>query len=168
MNMKDHILAALQECYQAWEKMLSGQDETHLTTPFEPGGWSVKDEVAHLMAWQQRSIARLEAAHNDREPQFPTWDAQADPESLGATDTDRTNAWIYAHYRDWTWLQVYRAWREGFSRFLALGAGIPEPDLLSANRYPWLENHSMAFILEASYDHHQEHYEKLVERLQGG
>ncbi len=163
MNMKDHILAALREQLEAWEDLLSSLDETRLNTPLESSGWSPKDEIAYLMAWQQRSIARLEAAHTGREPQFPTWDPQVDPEMLGATD--QTNAWIYNHYRGWTWQQVYQAWRDGFNRFLALGAVIPEPDLLAANRYPWLERHSLAFILEASYDHHQEHLEKLMERL---
>jgi hypothetical protein len=163
MNMKDHILAALQEQYQAWETILAGLDESRLTTPLEPGGWSPKDIMAHLMAWQQRSIARLEAAHADREPQFPAWDPLVDPEDYGVTD--QINTWIYSYYRDWTWLDVFQAWRDGFNHFLALGTGISEPDLLSADRYPWLEGYSMAFILEASYDHHQEHYEKLVEWL---
>lgn len=28
-------------------------------------------------------------------------------------------------------------------------------------RLPWLKGYSLAFILVASYDHHQEHFEKL-------
>jgi hypothetical protein len=165
MNMKDHILAALQEQFETWERLLVGLDEDQVAAPLLSSAWTTRDVVAHLMAWQQRSIARLEAAHSGGEPRFPTWDPQADPEALG--DTDATNAWIYEHYRDWTWPQVHQAWQAGFNRFLALGEGVPERDLLATNFYPWLEGYPLYFILVASYDHHQEHWEALVEGLQG-
>jgi hypothetical protein len=46
-------------------------------------------------------------------------------------------------------------------QFIQSGEGISEKDLLDSGRYPWLGGYSLAFILIASYDHHQEHYEKL-------
>jgi len=36
-----------------------------------------------------------------------------------------------------------------------------EKDLLDGSRYSWLKGFSLAFILVASYDHHQEHLEKM-------
>ena len=42
-------------CWQGWRKK-------RITAGELPDGWSVKDLVAHLMAWRQRSIARIEAA----------------------------------------------------------------------------------------------------------
>jgi len=50
-------------------------------------------------------------------------------------------------------------------RFLELGEPILEKDLLDGDRYPWLKGYSLAFILVASYDHHQEHLEKLRDWL---
>jgi hypothetical protein len=46
--------------------------------------------MAHLMAWQQRSLARLEAALQNRQPQFPGWSETLDPES--DADLDQVNA----------------------------------------------------------------------------
>lgn len=164
MNMQDHILGALREQFDRWEELLTTMSEEQITAPLLPSTWSTKDLVAHLRAWQQRSIARLEAAHLNREPEFPRWLADPDPDSEGGTD--QTNAWIYAANRELGWSQVHQDWREGFLRFLELGQGVSERDLLDTGRYPWLQGYSLAFILVASYDHHQEHLEKLLAWLQ--
>ena len=158
MNMKDHILTALREQFHRWEELLAGMSDEQITAPRLPSHWSIKDVIAHLCAWQQRSIARLEAAQLDREPEFPQWLPELDPDSEGTTD--QTNAWIYETYCEQPWSTTHQDWRAGFQRFLDLGAGISEKDLLDAGRYPWLDGHPLAFILLASYDHHQEHLEK--------
>jgi hypothetical protein len=164
MNMQEHILAALREQFNRWEELLATMSEEQVTTPHLPSTWSLKDVIAHLRAWQQRSIARLEAARLNREPEFPRWLAGLDPDSEGTID--QTNAWIYAANRERPWSQVHQDWREGFLRFLELGQGVPERDLLDTGRYPWLQGYSLALILVASYDHHQEHLDKLLAWLQ--
>jgi uncharacterized glyoxalase superfamily protein PhnB len=159
MNMKEHILTALKEQFNRWEELLTGMSDEQISAPQMLAGWSIKDVVVHLWAWQQRSIARLEAALFDRVPEFPQWLAGVDLDS--EDNTDQINAWIYETYREQPWSGVYPNWQKGFLRLLELGAGISEKDLLDADRYPWLAGHPLAFILLASYDHHQEHLEKL-------
>jgi len=56
-------------------------------------------------------------------------------------------------------------WKDGFLRFIELGNEISEKDLLDGDRYLWRKEYSLAFILVASYDHHQEHIEKLIDWL---
>src|SRR5947208_3318623 len=70
MNMKTHILTALKEQVDHWESLLAEMNEEQITAPQLPSTWSVKDIIAHLRAWQQRSIARLDAARLNREPEF--------------------------------------------------------------------------------------------------
>ncbi len=43
---------------------------------------------------------------------------------------------------------------------------VSKRDLLDGDKYPWLHGYSLAFILVASYDHHQEHHEKLTAWMQ--
>jgi len=159
MSDKHQILTTLRAEFTRWEDLLASLSEAQITAPLLPGNWSIKDVIAHLRAWQQRSVARMEAALLDREPQFPTWPAQFDPEAEGQPHD--LNAWLYATYRDQPWSSVHRDWREGFLRFLELGEAIPEKDLLEAGRYPWMEGYPLAFILQASYEHHQEHEDYL-------
>ena len=77
-------------------------------------------------------------------------------------DADRVNDRTFETQRHKSWSKIHQNWRNGFLRFLELGHQISERDLLDGDRYPWLNGYSLAFILVASYDHHQEHLEKLT------
>lgn len=164
MYMKTHMLAALREEFDQWEKMLAGLPEAQITAIPQPGELSIKDEIAHLWAWQQRSIARLEAGLNNVEPKMPDWLPDVSPES--EENTDQINAWIYETFCARPWSEVYQAWHSGFLRLLTLGEALAEPALLDASRYGWLNGYSLADVLLGTYDHHQEHLEKLLARLQ--
>ncbi|HEX7974864.1 MAG TPA: ClbS/DfsB family four-helix bundle protein, partial [Anaerolineales bacterium] len=127
-----------------------------------PSEWSIKDVMAHLMTWQQRSIARLEAALYHRVPEFPRWPENLHPDS-DDEPPDQINAWIYDTNRDRPWASVYRDWREGFLRFLELGEAIPENDLLEVGKYPWMEGYPLSLVLLSSYEHHHiDHLEPLL------
>ena len=163
MNMKAHILAALREEFDSWEEMLASMDERQITTPHFDFDWSIKDVMAHLWAWQQISITRMESGVLDREPEIPKWIV-----SLGEDweeDANRVNALTFETNHEKPWSEIYQNWREGFLRFLESGEPISEKDLLDGDRYSWLKGYSLAFILVASYDHHQEHLEKLLDWL---
>jgi hypothetical protein len=160
MNMKEHILAALRENFDQWEELLASLSEEEITTPHFDFDWSVKDVMAHLWAWQQISIARMKGGVQNHEPEFPKWIL-----SLGDNweeDANRVNALTFERNHEKPWSEIYQNWKEGFLRFLELGNKISERDLLDGDRYTWLNGHSLAFILVASYDHHQEHLEKLM------
>lgn len=170
MYMKTHILAALREEFNHWEKVLAGLSEAQLTATPQPGELSIKDEIAHLWAWQQRSIARMEAGLNGEAPKMPPWwpditVTRPNASSAHEENTNQINARIYETYRDHPWAAVYVQWRTGFLRFLEISEQIPEPALLDASRYGWLNGYSLADVLLGSYDHHQEHLEKLLARL---
>jgi len=164
MNMKEHILAALREQFNSWEELLASLSEEQITASHFDFDWSIKDVIAHLWAWQQISIARMEGGFLDREPVLPKWIV-----NLGEDwedNADRVNALTFETNHEKPWSEIHQNWKEGFLRFLESGKPIPEKDLLDGDRYPWLKGYSLAFILVASYDHHQEHLEKLQSWLQ--
>jgi Protein of unknown function (DUF1706) len=165
MHMKQHILAALREEFDAWEALLGGLSEEQALAPQLPSSWSLRDELAHLWHWQQRSIARLDAARLGRDPEYPAWPAGLDPEQPGATDL--INDWMYQSSRSLPWALVHERWRAGYLGFLEGGAAISERDLLDSSRYAWMDGYPLACVLLASYDHHHEHYEKTVDWLRG-
>ena len=161
MNDKAQLLKTLREEFDRWEELLGGLSEKQIIAMNLPGNLSIKDVISHLRAWQQRSIARLEAALLNKEPEFPNWPAELDPES--EQDLDKTNAWIYQTYHERPWTNVHRLWREGFLRFLELGEAIPEKDLFDTGKYAWMPGYSPADVLTASYEHHhQDHLEPLL------
>jgi len=164
MDMKTHLLAALHEQLGRWEDLLAAVGRREVpaerlyASPDLPGGWSVKDVLAHLAAWQQRSLTRVVAAADGRVPERPAWlPADVDPEG----DVEQVNDAIYAANRDRSWADVHAGWRAGFLNLLEAAEAVPERDLLDDNRYPWLAGHSLAAVLLGTYDHHREHYEEL-------
>lgn len=161
--MKEHILTALREQFNRWEEVLASLGEEQITAPRYDFNWSIKDVMVHLWAWQQISVARMEAAVRNQEPEFPRWLAELDGD--WEENARQTNAWIYETYHEKPWPAVYQNWREGFLQLLELGEPISEKELLDGDRYPWLKGYPLAFILVASYDHHQEHLEQLLAAL---
>ena len=163
MNMKEHILAALQEQFNSWEALLASLSEEQITNPQFDLNWSIKDVMAHLWVWQQISVARMEGGLHKREPEYPKW--IVDIGEYWEENADRVNDLTYQTNREKPWSEVYQNWRIGFVRFLDLGNEISERVLLDGDQYAWLKGYSLAFILVASYDHHQEHLEKLTDWL---
>ncbi len=171
MSMQSHMLAALREEFDRWEAVLARLSEEQITAAPQPGELSIKDEIAHLWAWQQRSLARLEAGKNESEPAMPVWWPDATvtrPEDADDHEafTDAVNAQIHATFRDHSWQAIHEQWRADFLRLLEVGAAIPEAALLDPSRYSWLNGYSLADVLLGTYEHHHhEHLEALLARL---
>lgn len=164
MSMQDHILAALREQFHQLDTLLTSLSDEQINAPNFDLDWSIKDVVNHLWGWQQVSIARVNAGVLDRQPAFPDWLTQVP----GGWDEDsnQTNAWIYKSFHNQSWTEVHEKWKSGFLQLLDAGAQLTERDLLDGDRYAWLNGYSLASVLVASYEHHQEHLEKLMIWLQ--
>jgi hypothetical protein len=160
MDDKQQMLANLKDEFNRWEALLAGMSEEQITTPDPASTWSIQDVIGHLRAWQQVSIARLQAAQLDKEPFYPDWLAGSDPES--DEDLDHFNARIYAAHHQRPWPSVYQDWRQGFLRLLQLAETTPEQNLSDATKYPWLNGYPLFAVLEGSYNHHTEHREELL------
>lgn len=163
MNMKEHILVAMREQMERWDALLASLREEQILAPNFDLDWSIKDVIAHLWAWQQISIARMEGGLQNREPDYPSWIVE-NIENW-EEDSDRVNALTFDYYHQKSWFEIHRIWKDGYLRFLELGGKFSERDLLDGDKYPWLHGYALAAILISSYDHHQEHYEKLTNRL---
>ena len=163
MPDKQQLLATLRAEYNRWQPLLDGLNGEQAASAL-PDGLSVKDVTGHLHAWQQISVARLEAGAAGGEPVLPAWLGGLQPDV--EENLERINATIHATYRDQPWPQVYETWRSGFLRLLDLAAAIPERDLFDAQRYAWLEGYSLADVLRGAYEHHHdEHYTPLITAL---
>jgi len=159
MNDTNKILVMVRQELDRWEELLASFSQQEVVAPRSPSIWSIKDVVAHLMAWQQVSIARLEAGRRGDQPVLPAWLSGEDPDS--EEYLEQFNRAIYEGHRQEPWEQVHQEWRDGFLSLLELAAEIPEADLLDANKFPWLAGYPLLAVLEGTLGHHREHYEAL-------
>ncbi|MDK2980168.1 MAG: hypothetical protein PWQ55_515 [Chloroflexota bacterium] len=155
MSMQAHMLIALREQMHDWQVVLEGAAQERAVMPLAGSDWSLKDVVIHLWAWQQRSLARLEAALNGGQPQFPDWPKQYSPDT--DPSVDGLNAWIRDTYKDRTWEQARADWLAGYQRLIELAGRFAQRDLFDDERYPWMDRYPLAAVLTGTYDHHLEH-----------
>lgn len=143
--------------FEAWAEMLSSWSAEQLTAPVLHDGLSIRDVVAHLAAWQQRTVARLEGALRDHAPRFPEWPVEL--EEVETVDSvDRANAWILETHRDWPWADVYEMWRTGYLRFLELLREIPDEDVRPGGKLAWVAEYQPLDEHSDEFDyHHAEH-----------
>ncbi len=145
--------------FQAWDALLKSKSVSEITSQSRPSQWSLSQVIAHLMAWQQISIARVEAALTNSEPAFPPWLGGADP-YYAEDHVDEFNAAIQRFHRGRSWPDIHQDWTGGFLRFLQLSETVSEEAMFDAVRFPWLNGYPLSAVLEGSLEHHQEHLDR--------
>jgi SAM-dependent methyltransferase len=162
-SSKQALVASLRAVFADWESLLAEKTEAAVCAPLRPGGWSIGGYLTHLFAWQQISVARMEAALRDTEPDYPAWLGGADP-FHAEEHTGEFNARIQAAHAGRSWPERYRDWRAGFLRCIELAEAIPPALLADKDRFAWLKGHALAAVLEGTCEHHREHLEHLAPR----
>ncbi|MFX1254302.1 MAG: ClbS/DfsB family four-helix bundle protein [Promethearchaeota archaeon] len=156
---KKQSIGLLREIFNSWNDQLSKMTENQVVVKRFQSNRSIKDDLAHLWIWQKISVARMEGALNNKSPNLDWWPDEFDPES--EADLEKINEWIYEINMKKSWSNVYKDWKEGFSRLISLAEKINENDLLNPEKFPWLKGYPLIAVLQGSYDHHAEHLEKL-------
>ncbi len=151
---KTELLPAMQKGWDDLWAYLDTLSEAQLTQLADLGGWTIKDHVIHLAAWEGsmndvlEKRPRWEALHVS----FPTWQTH---------DFDPINAEIYAYNRDLTWAQVKQTFQQAHSELIRRIQAFSESDLQRPyNNYQPSSaatdtiTHRLAI---ASYDHYAKH-----------
>ncbi len=155
---KNELIEELKKEYSRWLILLQGFAEDELTRYLPGESLSTKDKVAHLFAWQQLSIARLEAAIQGHDPIIPPWLISSQPDT---DDVDQDNEQIFQMYLSNSWQEIFTLWRTGFEHFISLCSLLQEEDLFKTGKYPWLPEYALADVLTGSLEHHREHFDLL-------
>ena len=145
---KRELLDLIHRSRGALEQQIDGlNDETLTRAP--AGGWSVKDHLAHIAAWERFVLARL-AGSSEAEA------FDLDAAELMRMNTDGVNAILYRRSRDLLPVRVRDEFRASHQALLDAPAAIDEARLFQsvAEDDPrlWMEK-----IANDSYRHYAEH-----------
>jgi hypothetical protein len=160
MDKKVELIATARAMADSWESFLNGLGQAQLTASGSYAVWSVRDVVAHLNAWQQLSIARLQASLSNGEPQMPGWVQGRDPDLEELTE--EFNQRIYQAGCRLSWQASCQDWKNGSLYFLELAEAIPPENLFASGRFPWLKGYPLAAVVEGWVGHHREHLDALL------
>jgi hypothetical protein len=94
------------------------------------GGWSVKDILGHLIAWQQMNLSWYAAGQRGEAPAVPA-------PGLTWQDVRRLNALIYRKQHRRPLRDVLRDYETYHGRMLELVRVVPDRDFVQVGRYAW-------------------------------
>jgi hypothetical protein len=152
---KEDVVARLDRERESWRSLVEDVGPDRMDEPGPMGEWSFKDLAAHLFAWRERTIGRLEAVGRGDAPPPAPW-----PAELGEDEDDPINAWIREQYRDRPVAGVLRDVDESYARLRAAIERLDEEVVFTPGRLPWLAGESLA---EASlYSHFLDEHEPSV------
>jgi hypothetical protein len=152
---KKEILNNLKSEYSRWMVLLGDLTENEISQNLPGENLTIKDKVAHLCAWQELSIARLDAAIHRHVPVNPAWLVSEDPDT---GDVDQDNERIYQMYQRFPWQEIYSKWSSGFELFIALSELVSEDDLFVVGKFTWLPEYALADVMIGTLEHHREHF----------
>lgn len=117
---KATVLEKVQRAYEQLNTLLAPLSEEQKTTPGVNGSWSVKDNLAHLTAWQDLLPARIQSwitGHSPAEflPEFET--------------EDEVNEYIYQQNKDRPLAEVEAAFESSYRRAFAAIESVSEEAL---------------------------------------
>ncbi|GHO92316.1 hypothetical protein KSF_023640 [Reticulibacter mediterranei] len=145
---KEQLLEKMQSSYAIFTALLSPLSEAQLTTPGVNGGWSIKDNIAHLSAWHRRQIARNEAVRQGVEIPDPT----------PGMSIEEINELYYKQNKDRSLADVLDEFDETARAIQESVESLTDEQLNSP--IDWLNGRSLApYVAGDSYEHYEEHTE---------
>jgi hypothetical protein len=144
---KTALLDNIQSGYNQFEALLAPLSEEQMTIPAVNGPWSVKDNIAHLDAWQDYLLNQLQGVIDGEKP----------PKFMPGLSEDEINEGFYQQNKDRPLAEVMADFRLSYQRILAAVQSISEEALNAP--FPWRKNGNAAWGLIAgnTYEHYEEH-----------
>ncbi len=146
-----------------WDALIGQIPEKPMMQPVLNDGWSVKDLIAHVAAYENWTATQLRAANEGRVPTdmelYGVEELPPDPEGW---DLDRQNAAIYDRYRDMPLPDVQSFSERAYHDLMLTVEGTSEEDLAKPGTPTWVMDTSLLAIIPGqSYAHYEQHFDEL-------
>lgn len=152
---KARLIEQIRAARQRLEEVVASFSPDQMTRPGLSGGWSVKDILAHVAAWEGRMVGWLETALQGETPQLL-------PPGMTWADLDLWNEQTYREHRNRALDDVQAGFAASYPRALQSVEAMPEDDLIDPDRFAWLEGHPLWRLVAANtFEHYAEHEEAL-------
>jgi hypothetical protein len=154
---KPELLDAIQTGRLEFDNLLNTIPEDKMEDPLLDNGWSVKDTIMHIVAWEQRLIGWLNAVAQGDQPALPApgyiWDQM-----------DDLNQQTYLQQRHRNLQDILASYRGSLNLiFLALDRF---DDETLNSQYLGEESALWRYFAENTYEHYQEHGEEIRAALE--
>lgn len=132
------------------EALIVPLSETQMLKTGAGGGWSVKDNLAHVAFWQRRLAGLLAAARDRGAPELAP--------GLSESDLDRINHDAYLASREQALSEVLTDLRTLFEKVLGLLNALSDDQLTNPKHVSWTRGSPLADdVAGDTYEHYPEH-----------
>jgi len=156
---KAELLAAIRRDRATLDALVASLSEEQMLAAVLDAGWTVKDHLSHITAWERMIVAHLQDG-SDADI------ANMDAASYAAATLDELNDRLYRMSRDRPVADVLREFAEAHEAIVAFIAAMPEQRLAAPY---WDDDPTMRAVLEKisgdTYLHYQEHVAWINERI---
>ena len=129
---KPELLREIEVEKNALDALLRQIPLKQMTMPgVTPGGWSVKDTLAHILGWQDRLLGWHAAELRGETPAVPA-------PGLTWRDLKRFNEMLYQQYRSRSLASILRDYETFHGKMLKLIHDTPDRDFLTVKRFGWM------------------------------
>jgi hypothetical protein len=160
---KRELLERMRASREEWDALIAQIPETTLTAPVLAGGWSVKDLIAHVAAYEKWTAAQIRAATEDRAPTgMELYGVEEMPPDREGWDLDRQNAAIYAQYKDMPLTEVMAFSGVAFGDLVAAIEMVSDEDITRPGAQSWAGDAALLEIVPGQcYAHYEQHIDEL-------
>jgi hypothetical protein len=144
---KTALLNNIQSGYNQFEALLASLSEEQMTIPAVNDSWTIKDNIAHLNAWQSYLLNQLQGLIDGKQP----------PAFMPGLSEDEINEGFYEENKERPLSEVMADFHFANQRVLANVQSISEETLNAP--FPWRKDGNAAWGLIAgnTYEHYDEH-----------
>ncbi len=147
---KATLLDRMHKGYDELDALLITFTPEQMTTEGVSGTWSIKDILAHLTAWQQRTLDRLDASARNEEPRTPN--------IANEEEMNQLNERFYQENGERILMDVLADYHAAYKRMVTAVEQATDEDLFSPGRFSWLgETLLWELVAGNTYEHIAEH-----------
>lgn len=151
---KDELTKRIRIDRARLDELVGSLDDARMVEPALEQGWSVKDVLAHISAWELACTRWLEAAARDETPERPE-----------VRDVDAFNAATFAANRDRELSDVRAESSASYGAIVAAIDATPEAELANDARFGWP---GWQLASANTDDHYREHIAQIESWLGKG
>jgi hypothetical protein len=155
-NMSE-LLSEIDREWQELRKAIKKLTPEQMTTP-DPGGWSPKDNLAHLAAW----IHIMREAHLNKKPMHEAMEVDAG--TLAGLDEDGENAILFERYRNLPTVEVLAWLDDTYARVVETLKKTPFADLMKPIRDNDPEKRPVILSVLGNTSEHFVEHRRVIER----
>ena len=153
---KTELLTKVSQSRAEFEALVAQFSDEQMLQPVLPGGWTVKDALAHIAWWARRGYIVISAVVNGLEPEY----------SLDESDVDNVNRTTYETNRLRPLTDVRREEAEAYHALFVLVESLPDNELSDPSKYAWTNGKPLSVVVEwNTFAHYDEHIPDLRRAL---